>query len=242
MFSNSFKKGRSHESTLIAAPRTVHEPQRPRAKRSWGPFVPLHALHGKRSWGAGNYTDLAQLVEWTAEQGGTELAMLPLYPSFLDRPFDPSPYMPVSRLMWNELYVAVEQIPQLAASSGAVKQLRELQRRLARLRKADQVDHRRQLALQRGVMEQLARELQSSPSDERDAFRVFLRTHPQVAEYARFRAVGDRQGRPWQAWPARIRNRELRPTDFSRSAENYHAYSQWQASRLDIFASINIHR
>ena len=38
-------------------------------------------------------------------QGIDVLVTLPLYAGFLDEPFDPSPYAPVSRLHWNEVYL-----------------------------------------------------------------------------------------------------------------------------------------
>ncbi|MFP3942003.1 MAG: 4-alpha-glucanotransferase, partial [Thermoanaerobaculia bacterium] len=101
---------RRAEVTVISAPRRSYGagPDRP---PEWGVFLPLYALHGAGSWGAGDLGDLERLVGWTAERGGSLVGTLPLFASFLgtgaspDEPYDPSPYAPASRLFWNELYL-----------------------------------------------------------------------------------------------------------------------------------------
>ena len=65
------------------------------------------------SWGAGDFSDLSQLVDFTAGLGGHAVATLPMLASFLDEPFNPSPYAPVSRLFWNEFYLDIEHIAEL---------------------------------------------------------------------------------------------------------------------------------
>ena len=47
------------------------------------------------------------------------LGALPLYPAFLDPPADPSPYLPVSRLAYNEVFVDPTVLPELAAAPEA---------------------------------------------------------------------------------------------------------------------------
>jgi hypothetical protein len=89
---------RGDGALLIAAPLSP-------APRGWGVFLPLHALRTDEDWGVGSYTDMAELGEWVGEMGGSMLGALPLYPAFLDPPADPSPYLPVSRLAYNELFV-----------------------------------------------------------------------------------------------------------------------------------------
>ena len=89
------------ESLVISAPSRAYTDQRP----LWGVFLPLYALRTARSWGHGDFSDLETLAEWTAGLGGGVVATLPLLASFLDEPFEPSPYAPASRLFWNELYL-----------------------------------------------------------------------------------------------------------------------------------------
>ena len=86
------------------------------------------------------------------------MGTLPLLPTFLDTPFDPSPYAPLSRHFWNEFYLDVQGSPEFE-SSAAAKSLwnsSELQRELKRLRKAPLVDYRRGMALKRKVLEAMA--------------------------------------------------------------------------------------
>ena len=93
-----------HEASVICAPAAAHSFDSSEG-RLWGLFLPLYALHTERSWGAGDFTDLGRLLAWTRELGGSAVGTLPLLASYLDKPFDPSPYSPVSRLFWNEFYV-----------------------------------------------------------------------------------------------------------------------------------------
>ena len=94
------------DTLVIAAPYRSYNPP---AGRRWGVLLPVYALHSCRSWGVGDFADLAGLVDWATEQGAGFVGTLPLLASFLDeKPFDPSPYSPVSRLFWNELFVAAE--------------------------------------------------------------------------------------------------------------------------------------
>lgn len=88
-----------HTTRLIVAPwrASVEE-----GSHEWGVFLPLYALPGDADfWG------LRRLGEWAGGLGASVLGTLPLLASFLDEPFEPSPYAPVSRLAWNEFYVHV---------------------------------------------------------------------------------------------------------------------------------------
>ena len=51
--------------------------------------------------------DLAAFADFVGDLKGRAVATLPMLASFLDEPFNPSPYAPVSRLFWNEFYLDV---------------------------------------------------------------------------------------------------------------------------------------
>lgn len=222
--------GRTAQSLLISAPRIAHGGSAGEATRNWGVFLPAYALHRRTSWGGGDFSDLAALIDWAAEQGASLVAALPMLASN-DVAADPSPYSPTSRFFWNEFYVDVTRLPELARSPDARRILQSpaTRRLLATLRRQRLVDYERQMGLKRRVMERLAGRLFADRGERRDALEGYCRVHPDALRYAQFRAALERQGRPWRQWPHRLRNGVLRPGDYDESAFQYHLYAQWQA-------------
>jgi len=199
-------------------------------RRRWGLFCPLYALTSRRSWGAGDFTDLEMLLDFTRSLGGSLTGTLPLLAAFLDEPFQPSPYAPVSRLFWNEFYLDVERIPELRLCPAAKSIMSSsFVTSLERLRAEPLVDYRRLMALKRSVLEALAGWLQSQASERRACYERFVAAHPMAQDYAEFRAKTELERRPWEQWPAENRAGALRPGDFDENAKRYHLYVQWQA-------------
>lgn len=234
------------DTLIISAPTRAYQPREwdeaaPEGGRPWGVFLPLYALHCERSWGTGNFGDLDALFDWTHGLGGSAVATLPLLATFLDRPFDPSPYSPASRLFWNELYVDVERLPEFRHSPAAQSRLNsgDFARELQALSSGRRVDYRRAMAAKRLILELLAREFfgesngvaqLARETDRAQAFRRFVESNPQVEEYARFRAVVERERRPWMVWPERLRGGNIQPGDYDAPSRNCHLYAQWVTS------------
>ncbi|MCI0484506.1 MAG: 4-alpha-glucanotransferase, partial [candidate division NC10 bacterium] len=195
--------GRLFECMIIAAPLQAYASHDESTSKAWGVFLPLYALHSELSWGGGDFADLEALVEWVASRGGSVVATLPLLAAFLDEPCDPSPYAPASRLFWNEFYLDVRRIPELKDCLPAQALLASdgLKGELEALRSLPIVDYRKQMAVKRKVLEELARSFYLEASGRSADFRRFVATHPQVEDYACFRATGDRQRTPWPCWP-----------------------------------------
>ncbi|MFA5316301.1 MAG: 4-alpha-glucanotransferase, partial [Dehalococcoidales bacterium] len=105
--------GECVETLLISAPARAYSPPGEIKNRSWGVFLPLHALHTSRSWGSGDFSDLATLAEWVAKAGGGAVATLPVLPTFQNKTFEISPYLPISRLAYHEFYLDVSRVPEL---------------------------------------------------------------------------------------------------------------------------------
>jgi 4-alpha-glucanotransferase len=197
---------RTTESLIISAPLRAHFPI---AEKVSGVFAPLYALHSNRSRDAGDLTDMKALVDWTAQRGGNVVSTLPLLANFLDRPFEPSPYSPISRLFWNEFYIDPLSAPEFSRSPEAQAHLRRSEGRTSRL-----VDYRTTMEKKRRVLEVLARHSHIDDS------RQFLAENREVQSYAEFRARTELFQRGWHDWP---RNVDDPPADLVR----YHFYVQW---------------
>jgi 4-alpha-glucanotransferase len=220
------------ECLIVSAPTRAHEPEGAAAGKTWGVFLPLYALRSQRDWGCGDFTDLQHLVQWVQRRGGGLVGTLPLLAAFLDQPFEPSPYSPASRLFWNELYLDVERIPELAQRPEARSEIdsHAFHQQREALRSTRLVDYRGVMAQKRRVLQRLSDAFFTDPQPGRAAAcRRFIQDHPRVEEYARFRAAVERFGATWWVWPEGQRSGWLREGDYDETARRYHLFVQWQA-------------
>ena len=229
----TFEDGQRRDSLVIVAPTRAYEGVGGAGKRTWGVFCPLYALHRAKSWGAGDFSDLEALIDWTSSLGGGLVATLPMLASSFDGPSPTiSPYSPTSRLFWNEFYLDVERIPELEHCEAARSLLAsdETSREVDSLRKQGLVNYGRQMRLKRAVLEELADWFFAHDSGRKDAFRAYVTRHPLVESYARFQAAGERYGRDWRYWPESIgKSGESAGWEIDRRSIHYHLYAQWQA-------------
>jgi len=218
--------GRAARALVIAAPVRAHAGD---GQPFWGVFLPLYALRTARSWGTGGLTDLAALAEWTAGLGGGAVATLPMLATFLDEPCEPSPYAPASRLFWNELYLDPRQLPEATLCPAAQRLLEstELAAEMQALASLPLVDYPRVATLKRRVLEEMVAWSFANPGPRRQELERFVAARPRLADYAAFRAVGDRRGESWQAWPERLREGNLAPADYDGEDYRYHLWVQW---------------
>ena len=197
--------GSRHRTCLVmAAPSHCYEPAQDH-DRKWGVFLPLYALRHRHDWGIGDFEGLDLLCSWAEAQGAGFAATLPLLAGYQGEEEDYSPYAPVSRLFWNELFVDPEQVPECRGepavrdyvSSVSVQKVRE------ELRDRRLVDYSEAARLKRGILERAADVFFNTDGGVFEGFAHYLRNNPRLEEYARFRAVQERLGRSWRAWPMR---------------------------------------
>ncbi|MBC7105145.1 MAG: 4-alpha-glucanotransferase, partial [Firmicutes bacterium] len=163
------------ETLVVAAPRRACALAAGGA-RVWGVFAPLYALRSGHNWGAGDAGDLERLWDWMRDLGGALVGTLPLLAAYLDQPYDPSPYAPVSRMFWNEFYLDVTRLPEFGRCAAARRMVssRAFEEERDLLRRAPLVDYRRAMALKRGVLELLAREFFAADGERQAAFRRWV--------------------------------------------------------------------
>ena len=219
----------AYRALLISAPIKSYTPSSPAEKKNWGIFLPLYALRSSRSWGIGDFTDLRNLTDWVQQQGGSLVATLPLLAMWVDPIVDPSPYAPISRLFWNELYTNLSEVPETKAYSDMTQHLEShrVQEERLRLCSSPFVEYKKILDLKRPALKLLAKQFFQTPSPRREEFQQYLRNHPSLHDYARFRATVDHRQVPWQQWPERLQGGTLKDEDYNQEVYDYHLYVQW---------------
>ncbi|MDH5695061.1 MAG: 4-alpha-glucanotransferase [Dehalococcoidia bacterium] len=224
--------GKPTEALIIAAPPKAYLPPEGVCERIWGIFLPLYALQTHNSWGSGDFSDLQDMITWCTEIGSQVIATLPLLPIFLpDAGFEPSPYVPVSRLLWNEFYLDITRVPELpkCPSAQALLASSAFQKEIKSLRSLPLVDYRRQVALKRQILEELCRCCFADASNRLESLGRFAKAHPVVEDYARFQATCERRRVSWRFWPQPLRAGVLNEGDYSEETKRYHLYVQWLA-------------
>ncbi|MGH9047188.1 MAG: 4-alpha-glucanotransferase [Acidimicrobiales bacterium] len=211
-------------SLMIESPRhtvrtwLILAPSCPLPDRRWGAFMPLHAVRSAGDWGIGSYTDLARLAEWVGARGGGFLGTLPLYPIDSRSPIDPSPYLPLSRLAYNELFIDPLAIPELSSSDAARRLLDQstVARELEELRGQPIVDYDRVWSLKSAVLTLLYDEIHHHTRRLAN-LHAFAAAQPELRDYAQHQALVRRSD------PAGNGAVELDPL--------FHLYLQWVAAQ-----------
>lgn len=214
-------------SVVLAAPRRVVGLGAD--ERLWGVVAPLHALWS-RSRPEPHLGHLARLSEWVDGLGGKVVGTLPLLATFLDRPCDPSPYQPVSRRWWNELYLDLPSRPELRSCEPARRALEAA----PPVPGPAPFDAPARARAVRQVVGLLAEHVHEAGGHLAEDLRAFVEAEPEVLAYARFRAMVERTGTGWHAWPAEARAGAL-PVGDADADVRAHVYAQWALRRqLDL--------
>ncbi len=108
----------NYQALVICTPEKAYQPEN--QDKLWGLFAPAYSLHQQNSSGAGTLAELRDLVGLTKENGGHIVGTLPLMAAFLgEAPFEPSPYVPVSKRYWNEVFLDFESLPEFDECTAA---------------------------------------------------------------------------------------------------------------------------
>ncbi len=239
--------GERDATTLIVVPPTCFQPEAiQNDKRVWGPAVQLYGIRSHRNWGIGDFGDLRQLVDLTADAGGGIVGTNPLHALFPDNPVHISPYSPSSRSALNILYLDVEALPEFAECTDAQALVASpaFQAQLHALRAAELVDYPSVAAAKRETLDLLWRHFRerhiAQDSERAQAFRRFRELAGKPLErLARFEALQahfraqDSSIWGWPVWPEEYRDPDgpavaAFTTDHA-DAVSYHAWLQWSA-------------
>jgi hypothetical protein len=138
-------------------------------------FAPVYGLASAASGQAGDLGNLRRLFEQVERRGGRYVATLPILAAFLDEPCVYSPYSPVSRMFWNELYL------DLAALAG---ELGMAPPAVPPIVAGARIDYRTHYHWRRQALDPMAERLFATRGDEIDAWAAEVGAY----DYAAFRA------------------------------------------------------
>ena len=206
-------------------------------RRRAGVMVPLFSVTSRRSWGIGEYPDLATLAAWLRTTGHSVVQILPI----TELPeSETSPYSALTAMAMDPIYIALPAIEDFAAVGGEANLPREDCAALERLRLAPRVLHREVRALKnkwlRRAHDHFTQHERGSDSRRARDFSAFTESHAAwLDDYALFRAIRHHQAQaPWWKWP---RPMGQRTPDAIAQAQarlageiDYRKYLQWLAA------------
>ena len=198
-------------------------------RRYWVLAVQLYALHSRRNWGHGDFSDLARLIELAAALGAAGIGLNPLHALFPDRAQEASPYAPNSRIFINPLYIDVDAIPEFPGAAAAGIDLDPL-------RGGELIDY---VGVARAKLDALRlayEHFETSAGEDRRAEFARYRDEQgeQLLRFSCFEELRARfAGQPWPEWPEPWRHpaladlKHLHVTE--RTGCEFHEFLQWVA-------------
>ncbi len=106
-------RGVQSSCPLVVAPHRLELPASMHNRSGWGLAVQLYSMRSQRSWGLGDFADLADLAAWSGAALGADFVQVnPLHAAEPVPPIAQSPYLPVTRRFFNPIYIRVEDIPE----------------------------------------------------------------------------------------------------------------------------------
>ncbi|MBU2893400.1 4-alpha-glucanotransferase [Colwellia sp. D2M02] len=101
---------------LIVYPETVYQPSQ---QSTWGLSAQLYTLVNENNLGVGDFNDLNELIQLSADQGADYVLLNPLHALFEDDIERASPYSPSDRLSLNPIYIHIQNSPDYINNTAA---------------------------------------------------------------------------------------------------------------------------
>jgi 4-alpha-glucanotransferase len=238
----------ARELPLIACPdRAWSPPELEGGRRAAGLSVALYGLRSDRDGGVGDFGDLRRLTSWAAEALGVSfIGLNPLHAVRNRPPYGHSPYLPLSALFANYLYLEPAAVPEFADCPEAQALAAAAEPFAAALRAAPHVNYDESSRLKLRVLRALfARFLAASwrhpgRSARRRLFEDFLaREGPELERFALFAALDEHFGAAgvwsWRQWPTEYHRPDTPQVrafrDASREAVLFWQWVQWQCEQ-----------
>ena len=225
------------ECPLVVAPQRLELPPSFHQQSGWGLALQLYSMRSARSWGLGDFADLADLAAWSGNDLGADFVQVnPLHAAEPTAPMAPSPYLPVTRRFFNPIYIRVEDVPEFAYLDEAdITAIRALGAKVKPANSsADLLDRDSTWAAKKEALAIVWR-VPRSPGREAQ-YRAFLDAEGEgLADFGTWCALVEQHGQIFTDWPAELQT----PTspaiaDFRtehRDRIDFYCWLQWVADQ-----------
>lgn len=205
--------GDDWETQIAVCPRSCYLPAPlVEGTRGWGWAVQLYALRSAHTWGIGDFGALAELTEALAERatettGNEAPAFVLLSPVHAgNRPDEPSPYSPGTRLFRDPLYLSVQDLPEFGELRGEeCAHMERLRTEGAALDQREEVSRPPSADLKNAALRLcFAAALRNEATTSR--IDTALREWRHLHAYAHYRSLQREHGPDWRLWPEAVRD------------------------------------
>jgi 4-alpha-glucanotransferase len=223
---------------LIVTPAQCHIPQ----ERCWGITLSLYSLRSQKNWGIGDLGDLRELIRWAAnELGAGFVGISPLHAITNKGTSGISPYLPLSRLYHNFIYLDMESVLSESDEGRELLSSAEVIDETARLRSLELIDYEavaflKYRALKTSYNAFITHHLMPG-SPEAESFKAYIKDQGRPLDnFATFMAIGEQKGFDSRAedW-SEMSSPETEAVNLFRQGHagdiQFHKYVQWLIDR-----------
>ncbi|MGD9637691.1 MAG: 4-alpha-glucanotransferase [Alphaproteobacteria bacterium] len=246
----------SSNTRVIVAPKECFMPEGIKENKVWGFPLQLYALRSNRNYGVGDFSDLIDIINLSADLGADVVGLNPLNLLFHTNPKSASPYYSCSRKYLSPIYIDIEKAPYFyeCPEAQAIVNSNEYKEKLWQARTSDTVNYSVVYSLKMPVFVALHKCF-------KERHNIVLCNSELASSYRKFCQEGGKDlqdlavyqvldeiflakgvGGGWYTWPEEYRNPNSEEVKIiaGQYADrvDFFKYLQWEADRQLTFAGL----
>lgn len=217
------EKGEEKSSLLIFSPPCAFLP----GERNWGIHCALSTLSTGRNQGVGDLKDLEDVQSLILECNGRYLGLLPIHLTAKKTPHGISPYLSLSRFLFDPIYLPLEEVIQLFPG---VLPSESILASLGDYLDYEEIWKKKEYVLRRVFLAFLRERERFQVLWE--AFEEFLQKEGERLHLASlYQAIAEEKGLDWRLWPTPLQKRDLQTLEKLKEDKKeevpYFSFLQW---------------
>ena len=189
----------SYKSVLAVAPQRCWEPEILNSQKLWGYALQLYSLRSRRNWGIGDFGDLREFIKICGRGGADIIGLNPINVPNHCFPEEASPYLSMSRLFLNPIYIAVEKVTGFKSAD-----IKGLKNKIAELNASDTILYGEVYNLKMQILEMLYLRLPQHPKRLKEYEHFCTEQGEDLDNLAAFQCLYEQKWRDhwggWRSW------------------------------------------